>query len=125
MGHKRILIIDDEENFAQMVKLNLEATGKYEVCLECAGEKALAVIREYKPDFIFLDVIMPDLDGPQLVKLIESEELLKDIPIVFLTGVATKSKLNIQGDTIAGHLFIEKPATTQQLISCIEKHIRN
>ena len=63
MEKKRILIIDDEAGFTRMVKLNLEKTGQFEVREENKATYALAAAREFKPDLIILDVIMPTMDG--------------------------------------------------------------
>src|SRR5205809_734888 len=60
MSLKRLLLVDDEEPFTRLVKLNLEQTGRYTVRIENDGAKALATAREFAPDLILLDVIMPD-----------------------------------------------------------------
>jgi len=60
MDAKKILIIDDEENFAAMVKMNLEEVGGYNVLTESRGLRAVSTVRQFKPDMIFLDIIMPD-----------------------------------------------------------------
>ena len=63
---KRILLVDDEPAFTRLMKLNLECNSAYEVKVENDGGKALAAARAYRPDLIFLDVIMPDVDGGQV-----------------------------------------------------------
>src|SRR5947209_1406035 len=83
---KRILIIDDEASFARMVKLNLEKTGAFEVRAESKAGYALATAREFKPDLILLDVIMPAMDGGDVANQIKRDRNLKGTPIIFLTA---------------------------------------
>jgi len=120
---KKILIVDDEETFAQLVKFNLEETGEYEVRIENQGTRALAAAREFNPDLILLDVIMPDIDGGEVASQILSQDTLKNIPIVFLTAVVTKEETNAEDGVIAGRYFIPKPVSTKELIVHIEKNI--
>lgn len=122
MGKKKILFVDDEAKFVRAVKLNLEETGEYEVRVETEGEKALAAAQEFKPDLIFLDIIMPGVDGGEVAHIIKADETLKGIPIVFLTALAKQEEEKIRDGRIGGHL-LAKPVTTERLIECIKKYI--
>ncbi len=124
MDKKRILIVDDEPDFTQMIKLNLEEAGGYEVFTENHGSRALATAREFKPDMIFLDIIMPDMDGTQLLALLREDEGLKNIPVVFLTALVTKDEITEAGASIAGNMFLAKPVTTERLIASIEENLK-
>jgi CheY-like chemotaxis protein len=93
MGKLRVLIIDDEEDFTKLIKLNLERTGQYEVRTENNGLLGLATAREFKPDFIFLDIIMPDIDGGDVCHQLENDDEIKGTPIVFLTATAKKEEI--------------------------------
>lgn len=64
---RRILVVDDELNFANMIKFNLEATGEYDVQIESQGTQALMTALRYHPDLVLLDVIMPDKEGPEVM----------------------------------------------------------
>lgn len=124
MNKKKILVVDDEENFTKLVKLNLEYGGKYKVMTENRAKNAFSSIREFKPDLILLDVIMPDMDGGSIANQIKSDENLKDIPVVFLTAIVTKDEASSEENTIAGRPFLAKPVTKAQLIDCIEKNLK-
>lgn len=124
MEKKKILIIDDEVQFTQMVKMNLEESGEFEVRVENEGVNAIYAIREYKPDLIFLDVIMPDVDGTQIMEKLREDMVLKDIPVVFLTALVTKEEVGAKGENIAGRLFLAKPASTAQIVDCIRKNLK-
>ncbi len=123
MDKKRILIVDDEPDFTHMIKLNLEETGNYEVHTENQGNKALETARQFKPDMIFLDIIMPDMDGPQLLAILRKDARLKYIPVVFLTALVTKDEITEEGSVIAGNAFLAKPVTTERLIASIKENI--
>jgi len=122
MEKKKILVIDDEEAIGQLVKLNLEATGDYSVRNLTSGIKAVNVAVEFKPDFIFLDVVMPDTDGASVFNDLKANKETKDIPVVFLTAVVTEEDAGGSGAIIGGHPFLAKPVTTQKLIECIKKY---
>ena len=119
MSKKRILLIDDEFSFTRMLKLNLEETGAYEVRAENRGSEGLAAAKQFKPDLIFLDVVMPDMSGGEVAFQIEADRKLKDTPIVFLTAAAKKEDEGM----IAGRHFIAKPVTVEEVIDCIEKNL--
>ncbi len=123
MDRKRILTIDDEVNFTKLLKLNLEQTGKYQVQTENRGAQGIVAAKAFKPDLILLDIVMPDMEGPDVAVQLKSDESVKDIPIVFLTAVVTKEEAGVQGETIGGHPFIAKTASLEDLIECIERNL--
>ena len=123
MVNKRILIIDDEENFTQLVKLNLEDTGEYTVRTENRGALGFAAAKQFKPDLILLDILMPDTEGSEVAFQIKNDIETKDIPIVFLTAVAEKEEVKRSGGLIAGHPCVAKPISSEQLIAVIKKNI--
>lgn len=121
---KKILIIDDEVDFTQVLRLNLEAAGKYEVRTENRGAYGLASARIFKPDLILLDIRMPDMEGSNVVQKIKNDEALKDTPVVFLTAVVKKEDVKSDNDLLQGYPFLSKPVTVKEIIDCIEKNIR-
>ena len=122
MDKKKILIIDDEVDFTNLVKLNLEKTGKYEVKVENRGEHGLIAAREFQPDLILLDILMPDLGGSEVAYQLKNDKSVDDIPVVFLTSVAKKEEVASARGVIGGHPFLAKPVTTEELVTCIDKY---
>ena len=118
---KKILVVDDEASLTRLIKANLERTGKYEVMTENEGGKAMACARQFKPDLIFLDVMMPDMGGDEIAALIEEDPHLSDTPYVFLTAIVRREETEPTGSMIGGHLFLAKPVKTEQLIATIDK----
>ena len=124
MEKKRILVIDDEKDLTELIKLNLEQTGKYEVKTENDGALGPEVAKAFKPDLILLDILMPDADGCEIGYQLENDEDTKNIPIVFLTAVVNEKEVRKSGGVMGGHPFIAKPVDTEKLIEVIEKNIR-
>ncbi len=125
MEKKKILIIDDEEDFCQMIEFNLEDSGKYEVKIETKGKEALAAAKEFKPALIFLDIVMPDVPGDEVAQQLKADEMTKDIPVVFLTALVSGDEVASQDGVIGGNPFIAKPVPIEKLIDCIEKNTKN
>ena len=121
---RRVLIVDDEVSFARMVKLNLEKTGAFEVRAESKATGALPAAREFKPDLIILDVIMPSMDGGDIANQIKRDRNLRDTPIIFLTATVSKREAGEGGLNSGGELFLAKPVTVENLIQCINERVR-
>ncbi len=125
MDKRRILIIDDEPSFTRMVKLNLEKTGAFEVREENKATSAIATAREFKPDLILLDVIMPTLDGGDVAGQIKKDRTLRGTPVVFLTATVTHREAGPGGRlTSGGDVFVPKPVSLETLVKCINENLR-
>jgi DNA-binding response OmpR family regulator len=120
---KRILVVDDEADLTHMVKRGLEVTGKYIVMEENKGKMAIATARQFRPDLIILDVMMPDIDGGDVAASLAETEELKNVPVVFLTAIVTEEETKPTGSFIGRHTFLAKPVNLKNLITCIENHI--
>ena len=123
MDKIRILLIDDEPSFTRMLKLSLERRG-YEVMVENNGAYAHTVAQDFMPDFIFLDVIMPDIDGGDVAAKIRSDPVLKNVPVVFLTAGVSKETTRVKGNVIGGQTYLAKPISVDEVVRCIEKTLK-
>ena len=121
---KRILLVDDEKSLTTLMKLNLEESGRYEVRVENWPEDAQAAAREFKPDLVLLDIIMPRLPGGDVAALFKADPQLKDVPIVFLTAAVRKSQVEDHEGYICDYPCLAKPATAEEVMAMIEKHLR-
>jgi len=124
MYKKRVLIIDDEENFCKLVKKNIEQTGEFEVHIAINGEDGIRLARGIKPDLILLDVVMPEMDGADVASRIRNDESIKDTPIVFLTAIVRKEEASPQASFTRGYSLLAKTVTVGELIACIKKNVR-
>ena len=118
---KKILMVDDDIDFTDLVKSRLEETGRYRVQVENQGLRALAAAKSFKPDLILLDVMIPDMDGPQVAEEIRAEESLSNIPIVFLTSMVSKQEVQSGGGSIGGQHFIAKPVLPNEIITTLQR----
>ena len=117
-------MVDDEVDFTKLIKLNLEQTGKFEVRTENRGAAALAAAKDFKPDLVLLDVLMPDIMGSEVAAQMKEDDDTKDIPVVFLTAVVGREEVVQRGGVIGGHVFIAKPVNVKQVVEVIEANIR-
>jgi CheY-like chemotaxis protein len=124
MAKKRILLVDDEKSLTSLLKLNLEDTGNYEVRVENWPEDALPAAREFKPDLVLLDLIMPRMPGGNVAAQIDADPQLKGTPIVFLTAAVRKHQVEENEGIICEHPCLAKPATVEEVIAMVEKHAR-
>ena len=120
---KKILLIDDEPFITSLMAMNLEDSGFYEVREQNESLKALETIMDFVPDLVVLDVMMPDLDGADIIYRLKNDARLKRIAVVFHTATVRETELNAHGGIISGFPFLAKPATTDQMIEFIEKHL--
>jgi CheY-like chemotaxis protein len=124
MKKKKVLIIDDEAAFTNIVKLTLEGKKTYEVCVENDSHQAIATARKFWPDIIILDVVMPELDGGEVHTQLMADPILKRIPVIFLTAIVGQREVDENKGMIGGSFYIAKPVSAEGLIGAIEKHIR-
>jgi len=124
MKKKKILIIDDEAAFTNIVKLTLEGKEDYEVCVENDSRQAIATARKFWPDIVILDVVMPELDGGEVHTQFLADPILKRIPIIFLTAIVRQKEVDERQGMIGGSFYIAKPVSADGLVSAIEEHIR-
>ncbi len=116
---KRIFIVDDESGFTRLLKLTLEKTGRFIVREENDGTKAWLAAREFQPDVIFLDIVMPKIDGGDVAQQIRSDPALERVPIIFLTAIVAKRETKTD---IGGFPFLSKPVSIEAITAAIAEH---
>jgi DNA-binding response OmpR family regulator len=121
---RRILVVDDEVGFTRLLKLNLEQTRRYEVCVANWAEDALPLARRFRPDLVLLDVIMPRMFGGDVAARLRADRTLQKTPIVFLTAAVTKTRVKEHDGMISGFPFLAKPASVEEVINQIEQRLR-
>jgi two-component system, OmpR family, response regulator len=123
MKKRRILVVDDDSAFTRILKLTLEETNDYEVHTENAAGTACAAARQFRPDLVFLDVMMPEMDGGDLASRFQADPQLAQVPLVFLTAAVRKKEVYDRGGTIGGLPFLAKPVDLPEVIDCINRHL--
>jgi CheY-like chemotaxis protein len=121
MVKKKILVVDDEASITRLLKLNLEKNGAFLVRAENEGTKVLAAAKEFKPDLILLDVMMPDIVGGDVAAIIQADPVLRNVPVVFLTAAVKQEELEAKGGMIGGFPYIAKPLDVKGVTAVIER----
>ncbi len=121
MAKKTILLIDDDENFAKLVAMNLEATGKYEVCVVTRTSGTFFEVYNAMPDVILLDVVIGDVDGFHFAQDMKINDDLKHIPIIFVTALVKSDEVKEIEHFFGDVPYLIKPVTTEQLMQAIDK----
>jgi CheY-like chemotaxis protein len=119
-NRKKILLIDDEEDFCFFVKLNLEKTGRFEVLTTTSGTSGVIMASKEQPDLILLDIIMPEISGGRVAELLLENPKTKNIPVLFITAIASRREVQSQEGVIGGRNFIAKPVTPEELMAKLD-----
>jgi two-component system phosphate regulon response regulator PhoB len=119
---KKILIVDDEADVTELVSYHLKAKG-YQVEAINNPNNSLGVARSFQPDLVILDVMMPDLNGVQICRLLRADPQLKNVPVIFLTAKAEESD-RIQGLETGADDYICKPFSTKELMLRVQSILR-
>ena len=115
---KKILVVDDEEDILHFLELVLREKG-YEVATASSGHEALTRAQMVKPDLILLDIMMPQMDGWEVLKLLRVDDETAQIPVAMLSA-RTEAKDRVQGLQEGAVDYICKPFSLQDLLTKIE-----
>lgn len=111
---QKILIVEDEKDIRDLVEIHLKKAG-FETTLARDGQEAFRKIQSSKPDLIVLDLMLPEMDGKELIKLLKAREETKQIPIVMLTA-KTEEVDRIVGFELGADDYIPKPFSPRELV---------
>jgi DNA-binding response OmpR family regulator len=115
---KKILVVDDEEDILHFLELVLREKG-YQVVTASGGPEALTRAQIEKPDLVLLDIMMPQMDGWEVLKLLRVDEETAPIPVAMLSA-RTEAKDRVQGLQEGAVDYICKPFSLQELLAKIE-----
>ena len=90
---KHVLCIDDEPDILEVAKMALETIGDFNVTSCGSGREGIHQAEILKPDIILLDVMMPEMDGPSTLKLLQANPVVANIPVIFMTAKVQPSEL--------------------------------
>ncbi len=115
---KKILVVDDEDDILHFLELVLREKG-YDVVTASGGHEALTKAQLERPDLVLLDIMMPQMDGWEVLKLLRVDEETADIPVAMLSA-RTEAKDRVQGLQEGAIDYICKPFSLQELLGKIE-----
>ena len=110
----RILVVDDEPDAIELIRFNLKASG-YEVLTAEAGEEALAKARKFSPDMILLDVMLPEIDGLEVCKILRRDPATASLPIIMLTAKGSEID-RVLGLEFGADDYVTKPFSPRELM---------
>jgi len=122
VAKERILIIEDEEDILELIRVNLERDG-YVVMGADTGEKGLDTARNDMPDLVILDLMLPGIDGLDVCRLLKNDSRTAQIPVVMLTARGEEADI-VTGLEIGAHDYIVKPFSTRVLVARIRSILR-
>ena len=120
-GKVKVLVIDDSNTIRRSAEMFLRQAG-YEVILAEDGFDALAKISDHEPQVIFVDIMMPRLDGYQTCALIKHNNNFKATPVIMLSskdGLFDKAR----GRIVGSEQYLTKPFTREELLGAIRRHV--
>lgn len=119
---KRILVVDDEADLAELVAYNLKRSG-YEVNVANNGREALGLIDRWRPDLVVLDVMMPEVNGIEVAHRMRDDRAMAEIPVVMLTALTDEDD-EIKGLEAGADDYLTKPFSIKILMARIEALLR-
>ena len=121
MAGKKILVIDDEENILNLIRTGLEESG-FDVVTKSNGLDALIFIEEEKPAIIIADIMMPRLNGLDLLKALKNKEDTRKIPLIFISAM-DQAKTVQEGLDLGPVDYITKPFKISEIVGKVRHYI--
>ncbi len=119
MNKGKILVVDDEVNITQILEFSIGSEG-YEVITAANGEEAVDKARREQPDLVILDIMMPKIDGYEACRILKSNPLTKNIPVVLLTAKGRDIDKRL-GFEVGATDYIVKPFSPSKLVDRIHE----
>jgi excisionase family DNA binding protein len=114
-GKRKVLLVDDDAELVEVMNKFLEEDGRFEVRIASNGFDAGMMVKEYRPDIIVLDVMLPDINGKEVCHRVRADTTLEDVRILCISGMIEEDK--IQELRLAGaDKFLHKPFDVEELI---------
>ena len=112
---RKVLVVDDEPSIAKILRKQLEVAG-FEVTVAVDGEDGLAKVREWKPELVLLDVMLPKINGHEVCKTLKADPELKGIPVIMLTAKTQRQDQDLAQQQGAD-AFLTKPFQLAELLA--------
>ncbi len=123
MGKTRVLVVDDDPAIVEMLVELLERDGRFEVATAATGFEAGMQTREFKPDVIVLDYMLPDINGNAVCKTIRTDPQLAEVKVIIVSGVIDRDDVERLFADGADD-FLQKPFSIEQLVTRITELVR-
>ena len=121
-GKRKVLLVDDDPDLVEVINKALDDDGRFEVRIAANGFDAGMMVKEYRPDLIILDVMLPDINGKEVCQRVRADTTLEDVRIICISGMIEEDK--IQELKLSGaDDFLHKPFMVEELIDRMCVHL--
>ncbi len=117
-GRRRALIVDDDEELVELIRDVFDADGRFDVRVANNGFDAGKLVKEYNPDIIVLDVMLPDINGKEVCQRVRSDSTLDDVRIICISGMVEADKIDDLKEAGANE-FMQKPFEVDALFAAV------
>jgi len=117
---KKIVLVDDDQDLCDLLKMQLEASGRFLVTASSQSESALALIKTERPDLAILDINMPEIHGVELATTLAQDPQTAGIPILYLTGMVSPEEVNQLGGGHSLQTLVSKQSPITELVATID-----
>ncbi|MDD5584216.1 MAG: response regulator [Candidatus Omnitrophica bacterium] len=118
---KKILIVDDDSEILEMTKIRLGSHG-YKVLIAKDGVDGLRQVQKEKPDLILLDIVMPKMDGFEVLRRLQADSATRRIPVIMLSAKG-ETKTLMEGEHYGATDYFIKPCDWQELLKYLKKYL--
>ena len=125
MAAKIILVVDDEKEVLDWLDKKLSSE-TYVVLIALTAREALEKARRHKPDLILMDIVLPDMEGSEVVRILAKDSLTTHIPVIFMSGIVSKEDEHAQIElNVGGQLYpaVSKPFKYEELLKEIQESL--
>jgi CheY-like chemotaxis protein len=112
----RVLLIDDDHDALALLKARLESTGRFHVTTADGGEAGIELARELEPDLIVCDIYMPGLGGAEVAAALAEDDVLRDVPLLFLSALVKPDEVRDHGGRIGGWPMASKEESIPSIV---------
>ena len=107
-GRRKLLVVDDDQDLVELLVDHFERDGRFDVRSVNNGFEAGMMIKEFRPDLVVLDIMLPDIDGSEVCKLVRSDPSMDDVRVVCISGMVEQDRVQQLRDAGADD-FLQKP----------------
>jgi len=119
-GKRKALVVDDDVELVELIRDVMEADGRFDVRVANNGFDAGMMVKEYHPDIIVLDVMLPDINGKEVCQRVRNDSTMDDVQIICISGMVERDKIDELKQAGAND-FMQKPFETDELMQRICK----
>jgi excisionase family DNA binding protein len=113
---RKVLVVDDDPDLVELIVSVLESDRRFETRIATNGFEAGMMVKEYRPDMIVLDVMLPDINGKEVCTRVRSDESLENVKIICISGMVERNKIKALKEAGADD-FLQKPFETDELVA--------